>query len=338
MRTMILLLAIAAVASAQPSAPAGSVKVIYLANVDAPQSMQEILNIVRTMGEIKDASLDPAKKSITVHGTADQIAVAQWLCGELDKATPPVGAKRQYTVPNSNIPVLQVFFLAHIDTQQFLQEAVNAVRSLADIQRFFPYFGAKAIVARGTVDEVAFAGWLLGELDTPVQPIQTAVIHDHPVTYVPARSGSLAQVFFLAHTETPLAMMEAVNLTRSMAEIQRLFPVNQHHALLMRGTPEQIAFANWILMELDKPVSKGTAATLEYKVPQSLDRTSSVAHLMYLSNPHQPQAVLDLIKEIRTTTSIQRMFYDSAHNAVAMRGTGDQVARAEQLIKEHDNP
>ena len=337
MPTTRLSFAIAAVFACSALAQTG--KVIYLTHVETPQDLQEVTNVLRSIAEIRDVTPDPAKMSITVHGTADQNALAQWLCGEMDRAAPQPAGTQQYTVPNSDIPIVQVFFMVQMNTPQFLQEAVNAVRSVADIQRFFPYNRLHAVIARGSSEQAAVAGWLLSELDTPAQQIQTPVMHSRTVTLpYSERSGSVVQTFFLSHIDNPYGMQEIVNLTRSIAEIQRLFPHNQRNVLVMRASPDQVALADWMLTALDKPAFQGTAGALEYKVPLSIDRSNSVAQLVFLANPQQPQSAQELLSQIRTTTSIQRVFYDSARNAVAMRGTGDQLARAEQLVKQRDKP
>ena len=155
MPTTRLSFAIAAIFACSAFAQTG--KVIYLTHVETPQDLQEVVNVVRSIAEIRDVTPDPTKMSITVHGTADQNALAQWLCGEIDRAAPQPAGTQQYTVPNSDVPAVQVFFLAQMNTPQFLQEAVNAVRSVADIQRFFPYNRLHAVIARGSIEQAAVA-------------------------------------------------------------------------------------------------------------------------------------------------------------------------------------
>ena len=61
-------------------------KVFYFTHLETPQAMQEVSNAVRSIGDIRDVSLDAAERSLTVKGTADQIAIAGWLTAELDKS------------------------------------------------------------------------------------------------------------------------------------------------------------------------------------------------------------------------------------------------------------
>src|SRR5206468_1701589 len=61
-------------------------------------------------------------------------------------------------------------------TPQELQEIVNAVRSVADIQRFFPYNAQNAIIAKGSADQVALAEKLLHDLDKPKSEVVVDII------------------------------------------------------------------------------------------------------------------------------------------------------------------
>jgi len=72
--------------------------------------------------------------------------------------------------------VAKVFYLSNISTPQELQEIVNAVRSVADIQRFFPYNAQNAIIAKGSADQVALAEKLLHDLDKPKSEVVVDII------------------------------------------------------------------------------------------------------------------------------------------------------------------
>ncbi|HTP34336.1 MAG TPA: cohesin domain-containing protein [Candidatus Acidoferrales bacterium] len=72
--------------------------------------------------------------------------------------------------------VAKVFYLSNVSTPQELQEIVNAVRSVADIQRFFPYNAQNAIIAKGSADQVALAEKLLHDLDKPKSEVVVDII------------------------------------------------------------------------------------------------------------------------------------------------------------------
>ena len=72
--------------------------------------------------------------------------------------------------------VAKVFYLSNVSTPQELQEIVNAVRSVADIQRFFPYAAQNAIIAKGSADQVMLAEKLLHDLDKPKSEVIVDII------------------------------------------------------------------------------------------------------------------------------------------------------------------
>ena len=122
----------------------------------------------------------------------------------------------------------------------------NSVRSCADVQRFFPYNTAAALVARGTADQMAAVDWLVHELDQP-GPAKTSA--DFPLTLTPGRP-EVVKIFAVKNGD-PRQLQELVNLTRSIADIQRFFPFNASRVIVARGSAEQIAVAGWIIQQLD---------------------------------------------------------------------------------------
>src|ERR1035437_4598097 len=72
--------------------------------------------------------------------------------------------------------VAKVFYLSNVSTPQELQVIVNAVRSVADIQRFFPYNAQNAIIAKGSADQVALAEKILHDLDKPKSEVVVDII------------------------------------------------------------------------------------------------------------------------------------------------------------------
>ncbi len=63
--------------------------------------------------------------------------------------------------------VAKTFYLSNINTPQELQEIVNAVRSVAELQRVVAYNSQNAIIVRGETDQVALAGKMIHDLDKP---------------------------------------------------------------------------------------------------------------------------------------------------------------------------
>jgi general secretion pathway protein D len=92
--------------------------------------------------------------------------------------------------------VAKVFYLSNVSSPQELQEIVNAVRSVADIQRFFPYNAQNAIIAKGSADQVLLAEKLLHDLDKPrsevvvdILVMETSSVYTRQLTAAVASTG-----------------------------------------------------------------------------------------------------------------------------------------------------
>jgi len=63
------------------------------------------------------------------------------------------------------------------------------------------------------------------------------------------------RVFFLAQADTPQRLQEIAVLVRSTTGLRRLFTYNALSAVVARGTPDQIAWAERLIKERDKPAA-----------------------------------------------------------------------------------
>ncbi len=72
--------------------------------------------------------------------------------------------------------VVKVFYIKNITTVQELQEIHTAVRSIVNIRLMFTYNALNAIIARGTVDQIALAEKLIHDLDKPKPEVVVDVI------------------------------------------------------------------------------------------------------------------------------------------------------------------
>src|SRR5579872_2017832 len=187
-------------------------RVFHFTHTETPQGFQQIATVMRMVAGIRQLSVVEAPRVLTLRGTADQIALAEWLFNELDK--PATGQPVQqvqnsivheYRVPGSSDDVVQVFYLTHTQTAQDLQEIVTAIRVIADIQRIFQC-NVTCLALRGTAAQTALAQWLVDELDksTGGRPLdqrgQSLVAHEYRV---PTNADDVVRVFYLTNTETP---------------------------------------------------------------------------------------------------------------------------------------
>src|SRR5229473_365167 len=66
------------------------IKTFYLSNLSQPTELQDVVNALRQILEISRIQPLPSEGAIVVRGTPDQIALAEKLVGDLDKARPEV--------------------------------------------------------------------------------------------------------------------------------------------------------------------------------------------------------------------------------------------------------
>src|SRR5262245_48568540 len=94
------------------------------------------LSVLRVTADIQHLSMDGTKRRVTVEGTAEQIAMADWLVHQMDRpANGEFSGVHEYQPLAGSSDVVRVFYVNHAPTFQGLQEMVTTIRSVADIQR-----------------------------------------------------------------------------------------------------------------------------------------------------------------------------------------------------------
>jgi hypothetical protein len=121
-----------------------------------------------------------------------------------------------------------------------------------------------------------------------------------------------------------------VNMIRSIAELQRVVAYNAAGAIVLRGSAEQTVLAEWLLNSLAKPSTAEGPALQQGPFPEMVTR------MFHLANLTSPQSVQDLASTVRNRINLQRVAFYAAGRAFALRGTAEQVAAAERLIREAD--
>jgi general secretion pathway protein D len=66
------------------------VRTFYLSNVSAPTDLQDVVNTIRTLLDLARVTQLQSQSAIVVRGTPDQVALAEKLIGDIDKAKPEV--------------------------------------------------------------------------------------------------------------------------------------------------------------------------------------------------------------------------------------------------------
>jgi general secretion pathway protein D len=89
----------------------------------------------------------------------------------------------------------------------------------------------------------------------PVTPNTIFVAADNPAKRKDLEQ-SVIKTFYLANLSQPTELQDIVNALRQILEINRIQPLPTQQALVVRGTPDQIALAQKLVSDLDKSKSE----------------------------------------------------------------------------------
>jgi hypothetical protein len=308
-------------------------RVFQLHHVETTQDVQEVATVIRTIADISDVSTDTLQKTISLRGTASQIAIAEFLFTELDRQTLPDSVTQEFKVPNSADDVVRVFYLPNTATVQAFQEIATTVRTIAEIRRVITYNTPRALAVRGTADQIAAAAFMIGELDQPAGAKRTDS-RVFPMIDTSKDPGTGVQVFYLPYAATVQQFQEVATLIRTIGEIRRVFTYNAPRAIVVRGNTDQITLADWMIHELGKPVTAETLASATYTYPDVYHDGENLVRVFYVKTVPTVAAFQQLATQIRTTVKIRRVFTYNASLALALRGTAAQLALAEQMLND----
>jgi hypothetical protein len=150
----------------------------------------------------------------------------------------------------------------------------------------------------------------------------------------PAKHGETAvRVFYLPYAATVQQFQEVATTVGTIGEVRRIFTYNTPRALIVRGTPDQVALTAWMVGELGKPVTAGTASTT-YHYPGDDRNGENLVRVFYIQGVPTIAAFQQLATQIRTTTQMRRVFTYNASMAITLRGNEAQLATAEQMLQD----
>ncbi len=143
-------------------AGSSDVRVLYFAHALTEAQQMPVINAVRTVPELTRVFPATSKGALAVAGSADRVAMAEWLFQLLDAAAPQTtySASQPYAL-TPGLDVAQVFYLPAWLTDQAFTESVNHARQAASITHAFPDAPARAFAVRGTPAQLAQAAQVL---------------------------------------------------------------------------------------------------------------------------------------------------------------------------------
>jgi len=313
----------------------GEDKTFYFTHPASKEDMTAITTMIRTVVDLQDIQPDAEHQALKVHGPIDKLVAADWLFQQIDNpgARDASGMGPEYKFLNAHEEVARVIRVSPGASVADLTSLVTAIRTVADLQRLFPYQTQNAIVGRGEPARIAAAGWLVQQL-LPYQG--TAPDTDSPRYPAPvfdSRPGAvreLIQVLRLDPKTTNAQLTSTVTAIRTVADIQRLFPFEIGKAIIACGSADKVAVAEWLVHELSKPADTATIhQTTMSTMPGQMD---GVVRLFYVGQQGVSLDISPLATEIRKTLDIQRVFPLTNPSAIVLRARPDQIPAAESIV------
>jgi len=87
----------------------------------------------------------------------------------------------------------------------------------------------------------------------------------------------VTKVFYLQNVATPAELQEIVNVIRTAADINRVFPYNSQFALVVRGEADRVELASKLIHDLDKPKSEVLVDILVMEASSAFSRQLTAA-------------------------------------------------------------
>jgi len=236
--------------------------VVRVFRMDPSASVAELTAMVTAIRTIADAQrIFPyeSRRAVVARSSVDRVDAAEWLFHQL---CPPAGQTPSADSPayhpaaaitgDGDNAVVRVFRIDPSTSNQALTTLVTAIRTIADVQRVFPYEAATALAIRGDAGRVAAAEWLIHELGKPSDASQLAAKHEYPMpSYIDGGTADVVRVFYLAHRGSAADLTALTTQVRTTALVQRIFPINERHAIVLRGRPDQMSPTEALIAKFD---------------------------------------------------------------------------------------
>jgi hypothetical protein len=108
-------------------------------------------------------------------------------------------------------------------------------------------------------------------------------------------------------------------------------------AVIMRGTADQMAMAEWLVGELDQPAG-GNSALSQAGHEFQVTGTDQIVHVFHFADSTTAQQFVDIAAQARRAQKLEQVYICYSQRALSVRGTLDQIALTEQLIQEMMKP
>ena len=133
-----------------------AVRIFHLKAGREPRQLQELVTVVRSIGMVERMFTFTPRNLVAARGSDAEIALCEWLIGELDGGSRRPGPEYKFAGD-----MVRIFYLAADDSVQHVQQVALKLRTVTKVPRLFTYNPLRAIVVRGTAEQLATAEQIL---------------------------------------------------------------------------------------------------------------------------------------------------------------------------------
>jgi hypothetical protein len=305
-------------------------RIFYLDNYATPQEMNEMLTAFRTITDVQQFGVEPARSQVTLAGSQEQLDAAAWMFTEFNRSN----SAGDYVQPGfTEDNVLRVFRLPY-GTQAAFNEMQTLLRTITDARRVYPMVSRRVVFVRANAEITAHCEWLVREFDRTLADHIAGVA---PVASPEAfhardrRGATLTRVFYLK-AGSAQEFNEVQTMIRTIADIRQLYPYYGREAIAIRGTEDQIATAEWLLEQAQR-----TTTSTPYLFSRLPPAREDDRHIRVYAVPATDAKQFDEVQTmLRTITLVRRSYAYHGHKLLAIRGTADDLAAVEWLLAERN--
>ena len=130
-------------------------RVNFLANTKSQRPMQELLTVLRTVGDVQKVFSYSTSPALVFRAGDTDLKRAEWIIQSLDQPAKQSAGAATFTAPDGD-DVTRIFHLRST-TPEWTQSTVTGLRSEVKIKKIFATMTPDNIVLRGTTDQIAAA-------------------------------------------------------------------------------------------------------------------------------------------------------------------------------------
>ena len=231
MKTLTLLAIFTVAMQCQPAE-----RVLPFKQLQTGIEMNEAATVIRSVGGIRDLSVQVTEKTLTVGGDPARIELAEWLMVRLDRTgatSSPVPPELDFRPAGASGEVFRVLYFHNAMTARDRSEMATAIRSLIEIPTLFVSQAAGAMVIRGSTAQADAARWMFEALDrkTPsaAGPYRLPGDGDETIRLFPMPAAGTLEEFYRFATEA-----------RTELQAKRFFTYTPHRVIAIRGSQDLI--------------------------------------------------------------------------------------------------